>query len=101
MPVLVIFIILSFSFYVFYRVKSFRSKHPAEKKWISAKASIALGLFVALFGFNEIFLYQTTLTYFVAAVFVVIGLLSVWGGLKAYKYFLPIAIKEAEELNHK
>lgn len=98
MPILVIFIILSLSFYVFYKFKSVRAQAPAEKKWISAKSSIALGVFVALFGINQVFLYHTTITYIIAAIFVVIGLLSVWGGLKAYKFFLPLAIKEAEEL---
>ncbi|WP_075982554.1 YtpI family protein [Bacillus massilinigeriensis] len=100
MPILVIFIILSFSFYIFYKIKSVRCKRPAEKKWISSKSSIALGLFVALFGVNQIFLYNTTLTYIIAAIFVIIGLLSVWGGIKAYKFFLPIAIKEAEEFKN-
>jgi hypothetical protein len=98
MPVLVILIIMSFSFYVFYKMKYFRSNRPAERQWISAKSRMALGLFVGLFGLNQLFLFQTTVTYIVAAVFIIIGGLSVWEGMKAYKFYLPHAQKEAEEL---
>ncbi|WP_442595447.1 YtpI family protein [Neobacillus sp. D3-1R] len=96
MPILVIFIVLSLVFYLFYKVKFVRSNKPAEKKWISSKSSISLGLFIALFGINQLFLFQTTVTYIVAAVFIIMGGLSIWSGWKAYKYFLPLAIEEAE-----
>lgn len=99
MPILVIIIMMSFSFYIFYKIKTVRTKRPAEKKWLSAKSSIALGLFVTLFGINQLFLYDTTTTYIVAAAFIIVGVLSIYGGIKAYKFFLPIAIKEAEEWN--
>lgn len=97
MPVLVIFIVLSFALYVFYKIKYVRSMRPAEKKWISAKSSIALGLFVALFGINQLYLFQTTITYIIAGIFIVIGGLSALAGIKAYQHYLPFAIKEAEE----
>lgn len=97
MPILVLLIVLSFVFYIFYKIKYVRSKRPAERKWLSAKSSIALGLFVALFGINQLFLFQTTVTYIVGAIFIVIGSLSIWGGIKAYKFYLPHAAKEAQE----
>jgi Ca2+/Na+ antiporter len=97
MPILVMLIVLSFAFYIFYKVKYVRSRRPAEKKWLSTKSSIALGLFVALFGLNQLFLFQTTVTYIVGAIFIIIGLMSVYGGIKAYKFYLPHAAKEAEE----
>lgn len=97
MPILVMLIVLSFAFYIFYKVKYVRSRRPAEKKWLSAKSSIALGLFVALFGLNQLFLFQTTVTYIVGAIFIIVGLMSVYGGIKAYKFYLPHAAMEAEE----
>ena len=36
MPILVVLIIFSLAFYIFYKAKYFRTKLPAEKKWISA-----------------------------------------------------------------
>lgn len=98
MLLFVTFIVISFAFYLFYKIKYVRSNRPAEKKWISSKSSISLGIFVSLFGINQLFLDQNTITYLVAAVFIFVGGLSIWNGIKAYKYYLPYAIKEAESL---
>ena len=97
MPLLVIFIMISLAFYIFYKTKYFRSKLPIEKKWISSKSSISLGSFVTLFGINQLFLFQSTVTYIVAAAFIIIGLLSIFSGFKAYKYFLPLTLLETQE----
>ncbi|MFE8696998.1 YtpI family protein [Cytobacillus sp. FJAT-53684] len=97
MPVLVILIVLSLSFYLVYKVKYVRSRRPVERKWISSKSSIALGLFVALFGVNQFFLNGNTVTYIVAIIFILIGGFSMFAGFKAYKHYLPLAAKEAQE----
>jgi amino acid transporter len=98
MPLLAFLIILTLAFYLFYKIKYVRSNRPAEKKWLSSKSRIALGLFVSLFGINQLFLYHTMITYIVAAVFILLGALSAWAGLKACKHYLPFAIEEAESL---
>lgn len=97
MLVFAVLIVISLMFYFFYKVRLFRTHLPMEKKWLSAKSSIALGLFVALFGVNQLFMYQTKTTYVVAAIFIMIGALSILGGFKAYKFYLPYAIEEAEQ----
>jgi amino acid transporter len=96
---LAFFITLAFTFYIFYKVKQVRSNRPMEKKWLSAKASMALGLFVALFGVNQLVLFPGTVTYFVGALFILIGIGSCWAGYKLYKHVLPYAEREAKELN--
>lgn len=97
MPVFATLIIISLAFYLFYKIKSIRSHLPLEKKWISGKSSIALGAFVAFFGINQLFLFQSTVTYIVAAVFILIGGFSIMGGYKMYKFYLPLAIEEAAQ----
>ncbi|AMX82628.1 hypothetical protein GS3922_02475 [Geobacillus subterraneus] len=97
MPALVIFIIFSFSFYVYYKIRYVRARRPIERQFFSAKSSMALGLFVALFGINQLFLYSTTVTYIVSAIFIALGFGSVWAGYRAYRHYLPQAVKEAEE----
>ncbi|MGR3765340.1 YtpI family protein [Rossellomorea sp. NS-SX7] len=96
---LAFFITLAFTFYIFYKVKQVRSNRPMEKKWLSAKASMALGLFVALFGINQLVLFPGTVTYIVGALFILIGLASGWTGYKYYKHVLPFAEREAKELD--
>jgi YtpI-like protein len=98
MPVLVILITFSLAFYIFLKAKYFRTQLPAEKRWISSKSSIALGSFISLFGLNQLFLYQTTVTYIIAGIFIILGAINIWGGVKAYKYFLPLAAKEVQDM---
>lgn len=97
--VLVILIGLAFLFYLFYKMKQFRSKRPAERKWHSSKASISLGFFVLLFGINQLFLFKTTTTYVVSAIFIVIGAINIIGGYKLFKYYFPLAAEEADKLD--
>lgn len=96
MPILVFIIVISFSFYLFYKTKYFRTKFPVEKKWLAAKASMALGSFVAFFGLNQFFINDSIVAYIVGGVFILVGGVNIWGGYKRYKHYLPFAIKEAE-----
>jgi len=96
MPALVIVIVISLAFYVFYKIKYVRCRKPAEKKWLSAKSGIALGVFVSVFGINQLFLTQSTVTYIVCRLFLLISAINIWSGIKAYQFYLPHAIKEAE-----
>lgn len=100
MPVLAFIIVLSFAFYIFYKVQYVRSRRPMERKWLSAKSSMALGIFVGFFGLNTLFIQQTIVAYIVAALFLIIGFTSLWGGYKTYRHVLPYARREAEELNN-
>ncbi|MBE4908260.1 YtpI family protein [Bacillus luteolus] len=97
MPIFVILIIFSLSFYIFYKAKYFRTKRPVEKRWVSAKSSIALGLFVLFFAINQFFLHTSTVSTVVGIVFLLVGGGSIWAGYRAYKYYLPLAIEEANQ----
>jgi YtpI-like protein len=101
MPVLVVLIVISLAFYAYFKVKAIRSKNPLIKQWISAKSSISLGLFVAFFGANQLYLYRSSLSLLVGIVFLVIGLGSSWAGYRAYKHYLPQVVKEFEEQYNK
>lgn len=72
--ILVIAIIISFVFYFYYKTKQFRSTLPIRKKWYTAKAGVAFGLFVSLFGLNSTIIYPTTIGFIVAAVFLIFGI---------------------------
>lgn len=95
MPILVIVITISLMFYLFYKVLYFRSKRPMERKWIGAKSTVALGLFVACFGFNRLLFQPSTVSIVVGIIFLLLGSFNIWGGIKEYKHYLPLAAKEA------
>ena len=94
MIIFVFLIVMSFSFFIYYKTKYFRTKLPMQRAYLTGKSSISLGLFVALFGINQLFLFHTTVTYIIAAIFIIIGGLSVYGGLKMYKHYAPLAEEE-------
>ena len=96
---LVVVIVLSFIFYLFYKVQYVRSRRPMERKWLSAKSSMVLGLFVGVFGVNTLLIQQTTTAYIIAAIFILYGFSSMVAGYKMYKHYLPFARQEAEELD--
>jgi nitric oxide reductase large subunit len=98
MPVFVILIIFSITFYVYYKLKYFRSNRPMERRWISAKSSIALGAFVFFFAINQFFIHQSTISLIVGIVFVLVGGGSAWAGMRAYKHYLPLVVEEAKQL---
>ncbi|MBL5798556.1 YtpI family protein [Heyndrickxia sporothermodurans] len=98
MPIVVFFIILSLSFYVFYKIKFVRSPLPMERKYLSGKSGISLGLFVGLYGINQLFLHPSTITYIIGAIFIILGFFSVWAGIKSLRFYRPYVIKELEEM---
>ncbi|MCF6408761.1 YtpI family protein [Pseudalkalibacillus salsuginis] len=94
MPVFIIIIVLSISLYIFYKVKEFRVKAPYEKRWTKSKSNIALGIFIGVFGLNRLFINESTYDLVIGSVFLILGLINVYMGYKAYKYFLPLAVEE-------
>ncbi|MEH7120754.1 YtpI family protein [Neobacillus vireti] len=102
MFVFVVLIGILFAFYLFYKTKYIRSNRQVEKKWLSAKSNIALGLFVCLFGINHlIFISETATSYLIASIFILYGAYFSWIGFKKYKHYLPFAIEEAAMLDSK
>jgi len=98
MPVFVVIIVFSVIFYLYYKVKSFKTKAQIEKKWWNAKSSIALGLFVAVFGFNRLFITQTTVSIIIGILFIIVGTISIWTNFKAYKYYLSYVESKKENM---
>lgn len=88
-------IVISLVFYIFYKVKYFRTKAPVEKKWISTKGNMAIGVFLIAFGFNQ-FKFLTQISLIIGFIFILLGAANIYFGYKAYKYYLPLAIEEAE-----
>ncbi|MEH7226443.1 YtpI family protein [Bacillus sp. JJ1566] len=97
MQILVVLIIFALVFYFYYKTKYFRTRRPIEKQWLSAKSSIALGLFVALFGLNAFFVHPSTISTVIGIILILVGGGSTWAGFRAYKHYLPLVMKEAQQ----
>ncbi len=91
-------IVVSAVFYIFYKVNSLRTKSPLEKKWISTKGNIAIGVFLVSFGINQIIL-TTPVALFVGSIFILLGAANVFFGYKAYKHYSPLVLEEVSAKN--
>ena len=98
--VFVAFIVVSLVFYLYLKVKQFRSEYPIAKKWHANRAHVALGSLLFFFGLNQIFIFPSTLTYIVSGLFILLGLLSMVHSYKAAKHYGQF-VKEELRLNQK
>ncbi|MBU9712935.1 YtpI family protein [Evansella tamaricis] len=95
--IFIVLIIFSLVFFVYYKVQQSRVSGPAERRWYSAKGSIAIGIFFISFGINSYLSLGTQVSAYVTVLFVGFGLVNVIFGAKHYKTFLPLARKEIEQ----
>ena len=67
-------IVFTFVYYFYCKTKQFRTELPIRRKWYQAKAGVALGLFIVLFGLNALIIYEASvISIIVAALFALIG----------------------------
>ncbi|AYC29841.1 YtpI family protein [Paenisporosarcina cavernae] len=95
---LVIGIVISAVFYLYFKTKQFRSSLPITKKWYANRALISLGSLLVFFGINQMILYPSTLTYVIGALFILLGIGTVgyyWKVAKHYGQF----VKEEQAIN--
>ncbi|CEG23233.1 hypothetical protein BN1080_02182 [Planococcus massiliensis] len=95
MIVLVGMIIISFVFYFYYKTKQFRATLPIRRKWYASIASVALGSFVLFFGINQLFVFQSIVTYIISGIFIILGLALMIYNYKAAKHYHSFVAEEA------
>ncbi|WP_157812132.1 YtpI family protein [Alteribacter populi] len=93
-----IVIVVSLILFVYYKVQQVKATGLMEKRWYGAKGSIAVGIFIAIFGLNAMINFGTSIATFVGVIFIIYGGINVFFGIKNYQTFLPYAKQEAEEL---
>ncbi|QCR33251.1 YtpI family protein [Lysinibacillus sp. SGAir0095] len=96
--IFVFFIVVSFVAYFYYKTKEFRSTLPIRKKWYKAKAGLALGIFVIVFGINTCIVYPSVVGFLIAAVFILIGAVKAYSSYKRVQHEGQF-VKEEYELN--
>ncbi|KYG58172.1 YtpI family protein [Planococcus maritimus] len=87
MLIFIFLIIVSAVFYLYYKTKQIRTRLPVRKNWYASRAQIALGSFIAFFGVNQLFIFQTAVTYIIAGIFIVLGLVLIVHNYKANRHY--------------
>lgn len=96
--VLVFLIIASAVFYFYFKTRQFRTSHvfPIRKKMFASKAGIFLGTLLISFGVNQLLLFNGTLTYVIAGVFIVFGgYVAIFNG-KATQHYKQFVDEETD-----
>lgn len=96
--IFVFFIVVSFVAYFYYKTRQFRSTLSIRKKWYKAKAGVALGLFIMVFGLNTCIIYPTLVGFMIAAVFILVGFMEAFASYKRVRHEGQF-VKEEYELN--
>ncbi|QGH35308.1 hypothetical protein GI584_15165 [Gracilibacillus salitolerans] len=87
MVIFPIIIVLSFIMYIYYKVMIMRDRDPLTQEIKNAKARIALGIFISVFGVNQYLFYQTQLALFITLVFLFFGIAQGYGGIKRLTHY--------------
>jgi len=95
---LVATIVVTFVWYFYFKTKQFRTPLPIRKKWLGAKASVCLGAFLLFFGINFIIVYQSSITYVVAGLFILLGSYFTYHNIKVAKHYGQF-VKEELSIN--
>lgn len=69
---------------------------PLTKEIKNAKARIALGIFISVFGINQYLFYETQLALFITIVFLFFGFLQGYGGYKRLMHYREEFKKRAQ-----
>lgn len=96
MVIFPILIIVSFVMYVYYKVMILRDRDPLKQEIKNAKARIALGVFIGVFGVNQYLFYETTLALIIAIVFLFFGILQGYNGYKRFAHYRAEFANRAE-----
>ncbi|MDS9471744.1 YtpI family protein [Sporosarcina pasteurii] len=95
---LVFLIIASIVFYLYFKMRQFRTTYmlPIRKKLFASMAGAALGLFLITFGLNQILLFNKLVIYIVSAVFIILGSYVLIYNFRAAKHYRQFIEEEAE-----
>ncbi|MCM3741166.1 YtpI family protein [Oceanobacillus luteolus] len=80
-------IVISLVLYVYYKVAIVKSKDILTQKYFNGKSRICLGAFILLFGINQYFFYETTLSLIIGIIFVLLGGLQVTRGYNEARHY--------------
>lgn len=80
-------IVISLVLYVYYKVAIVKSKDILTQKYFNGKSRICLGAFILLFGINQYFFYETTISLIIGLIFAFLGILQIVRGYNEAKHY--------------
>ncbi|WP_088068595.1 YtpI family protein [Gottfriedia luciferensis] len=87
-------VIISFLFFLFYVTKFFFTSELLTKKIAGSRARLTFGLFLLLYGVNQIVANVELLTICVGIVFIIFGIANLYRGYLQNKHYKAIESKQ-------
>lgn len=87
-------VIISFLFFLFYVTKFFFTSELLTKKIAGSRARLTFGLFLLLYGINQIISKLDMLTIIIGIVFVIFGIANLYRGYLQNKHYKAIESKQ-------
>ncbi|NEU29889.1 hypothetical protein GN156_03745 [bacterium LRH843] len=84
-----IIIVFSAVFFIYNKVKTWRTPKSLLNRLYQTKATLSLGFFLTAFGANQLFFPRGTIDYIVGGVFALLGILNIIYGYRAYRHYEP------------
>lgn len=87
--ILTIIIIFSAVFFIYNKIKVWRTPKSLLNRIYQTKATLSLGFFLTAFGANLLVNPRSNIDLIVGAVFSLLGVLNVIFGYRAYRHYIP------------
>jgi len=87
-------VLISFLFFLFYVTKFFFTSELLTKKIAGSRARLTFGLFLLLYGVNQIIAKLELVTICVGVVFIIFGLANLYRGYMQNKHYKAIENKQ-------
>nr|WP_285890467.1 YtpI family protein [Halalkalibacter oceani] len=84
-----IIIIFSAVFFIYNKIKTWRTPPSLLNRLYQTKATLSLGFFLTAFGANLLFTPRGTIDIVVGAVFALLGIANIVFGYRAYRHYIP------------
>ncbi|KHF37756.1 hypothetical protein LQ50_25555 [Halalkalibacter okhensis] len=85
---LTIIVIISAVFFLYNKIKMWRSKESLLKRIYQTKSSLSLGFFLAAFGANLLIFNRSVIDLVVGALFAVLGVANIIYGYRASRHYV-------------
>lgn len=82
-----ILIILSITFFIYYKVSILKTKDELTQLYFNARSRMCLGTFVSASGINQYIFYQSKLALFIGIIFLILGIMQIVRGYNEAKHY--------------
>jgi hypothetical protein len=87
-------VLVSFVFFLFYVTKYFFTRELLQKRIAGSRARLFFGLFMTLYGINQLFINVELVTIIVGILFVLFGVTNGYRGYSQLKHYKGIEAKQ-------